>query len=306
MDAERPVLLTGATGHVGGRLLRSLEELELRVRCLTRRRRPDALAGDVAPTTAVARADVLEPDSLADALAGGGVAYYLVHSLASTGSFAEEDRRAAENFAAAAREAGVERIVYLGGLGRGDLSDHLASRQEVGEILRSSGVPTIEFRASIVVGSGSLSFELVRSLVDNLPVLVLPHWLDILAQPIALDDLVAYLVAALHVPLAGSRVYEIGGADRVPNRDVLEEYARQRGSRRAILSVPVRTPPASSGDVPGQWLARLAPERARAALKLVESLRFETTADDGAARETFAVEPMGLTPAVERALADAA
>jgi uncharacterized protein YbjT (DUF2867 family) len=172
---ERPLLLlTGASGYVGGRLLRAFEGHGERVRCLARR--PEHLEPRVRRSTEVVRGDVLDLESLRSAMAGVDVAYYLVHSMGSKGDFEEEDRRGAENFARAAREAGVRRIVYLGGLGREpDLSAHLRSRQEVGRVLRESGVPTVEFRASIIIGSGSLSFEMIRALVEKLPIMITPR-----------------------------------------------------------------------------------------------------------------------------------
>jgi len=166
-----PILLTGATGYIGGRLLQSLEQQGYRLRCIARR--PDFLKSKVSASTEVVAGDVLDRGSLDTALQGVRVAYYLIHSMGATGSFEENDRQAARNFAEAARTAGVERIIYLGGLGDDSesLSPHLRSRQEVGRILRESGVPVLEFRASIVIGSGSLSFEMIRSLVERLPVM---------------------------------------------------------------------------------------------------------------------------------------
>src|SRR6478736_5829471 len=217
------VLLTGATGYVGGRLLRKLEESRRRVRCMVRR--PEVLSGRAAEQTEIVHGDILDPDSLRDALAGVTTAYYLVHSMAAPGPFAGADRRGAENFAAAARQSGVSRIVYLGGLGaEHDVSPHLESRHEVGRILRESGVPTIEFRASIIIGSGSASFEIVRSLVDRSPVLVIPRWVVSRTQPIAIEDVLAYLVAALDLDLDESRLFEIGGLDCVAYADLMREY----------------------------------------------------------------------------------
>jgi uncharacterized protein YbjT (DUF2867 family) len=211
---NHPILVTGATGYVGGRLWRLLEADGRRVRCLARR--PAELASQVGQATEVVKGDVLEAESLRPALAGVESAYYLIHSMGSGRDFEEQDRIAARNFGSAARRAGVRRIIYLGGLGHGpDLSPHLRSRQEVGEILRESGVPVLELRASIVLGSGSLSFEMIRALVERLPVMITPRWVEVEAQPIAVDDLLAYLVAALDVSLTESRVFEIGGADRV-------------------------------------------------------------------------------------------
>ncbi len=194
------ILVTGATGYVGGRLLKALENGGRRVRCMARR--PEFLQPRVSPSTEVVPGDALDRNSLDGALQGVTTAYYLIHSMGSARSFEEEDRRAARNFGEAAAAAGVERIVYLGGLGneREALSAHLRSRQEVGEILRASGVPVTEFRASIVIGSGSLSFEMIRSLVERLPVMITPKWVSVPAQPIAVEDLVAYLTAALDLP----------------------------------------------------------------------------------------------------------
>ena len=176
-SAPRPlILLTGATGYVGGRLLKALEAAGYPVRCLARR--PDFLAPRVSAGTEIVRGDCLDAASLPAACAGVHTAYYLVHSMGSTGDFAEQDRAAAANFGAAARAAGVQRIIYLGGLGDADgrLSTHLRSRHETGGALRASGVPVVELRASIILGSGSLSFELIRSLVERLPVMLCPRW----------------------------------------------------------------------------------------------------------------------------------
>ncbi|HAH47212.1 MAG TPA: DUF2867 domain-containing protein, partial [Planctomycetaceae bacterium] len=183
------VLLTGATGYVGGRLLQALELRGVRLRCLARR--PENLRARVGNAIEVVAGDVLDPETLPPALKGVKVAYYLIHSMGEKGSFEENDRRAAENFANAARDAGVERIIYLGGLGNEaeTLSPHLRSRQEVGQILRASGVRVLEFRASIVIGSGSLSFEMIRSLVERLPIMITPKWVMRSAQPIAIEDL---------------------------------------------------------------------------------------------------------------------
>jgi uncharacterized protein YbjT (DUF2867 family) len=297
-DADRDglILLTGATGYIGGRLLRSLEEQERRVRCMTRR--PEHLRGRVAAATEVVRGDVLESESLQSALDGVDTAYYLVHSMGGRGGFVEEDRRAARDFGRAARDAGVRRIVYLGGLGRDDeLSDHLRSRHEVGEILRSSGVPTLECRASIVIGSGSLSFEMIRSLVDRLPVMTTPKWVYSLAQPIAVEDVIAYLLEALEMELAESRVVEIGGPEQVGYVDIMREYARQRGLRRLIIPVPALTPKISS-----LWLGLITPLYARVGRKLIDSVRHDTVVQDERGQRLFAVQPRGVREAIERAL----
>src|SRR5215218_7082063 len=205
--------------------------------------RPQDLAARLPPGVEVVGGDVLDALSLDAALAGVDTAFYLVHGMGSRSDFQEEDRRGAANFAQAARAAGVRRIVYLGGLGTAtDLSPHLASRQEVGRILRESGVDTIELRASIILGSGSLSFEMIRALVERLPVLVTPRWVRQLTQPIAIEDVINYLAASPDAPIAGSEVVEVGGPDQVSYLDLMREHAAQRGLRRLIIPVPVLTP----------------------------------------------------------------
>jgi uncharacterized protein YbjT (DUF2867 family) len=292
------VLLTGATGYVGGRLLRKLEESGRPVRCMARR--PEALSGRAAEQTEIVRGDILEPDSLRQALAGVTAAHYLVHSMAASGPFAGADRRGAENFAAAARKSGVGRIVYLGGLGADhDVSPHLESRHEVGRILRESGVPTIELRASIIIGSGSASFEILRSLVDRSPVLLIPRWVVSRTQPIAIEDVLAYLLAALDLELEESRLFEIGGPDGVAYADLMAEYAHQAGLRRTVIRVPLATPRISA-----LWLNVVTPVYASIGRALIESLRNDTLVHDGSAREVFPIRPRGFRRAIERALAN--
>ncbi len=290
------VLLTGATGYVGGRLLSALESRHLPLRCLARQ--PEYLRPRVRSTTEVVPGNVFDRDSLDSALSGVHTAYYMVHSMGAGGDFERDDRLAAENFASAARGVGVERIVYLGGLGDGgNLSKHLSSRQEVGRILRESGVPTVEFRASVVIGSGSLSFEMVRALVEKLPVMITPRWVRVRAQPIAIEDVISYLAAALEVEIEGSEIFEIGGADAVSYAEIMQEYARQRGLRRLMFPVPVLTPSLSS-----LWLGLVTPLYARIGRKLVNSLRNPTVVHDPSALRVFSIQPMGLAAAISRAL----
>jgi uncharacterized protein YbjT (DUF2867 family) len=294
-DQRERILLTGATGYVGGCLLRRLEREHEPVRCLTRR--PSALTHRVACTTEVAAGDLLAPESLSAPMQGVRAAYYLVHSMEAPGGFAELDRRAATNFAEAAREAGVRQIVYLSGLGSGDdLSAHLASRHEVGQILRASGVPTIELRASIVIGAGSASFETVRAVVEGLPAIPAPQGLKTAAQPIAIDDLTEYLRAALTLP-ARSAIFEIGGNDEVTYAEVMREYARQRKLRRPVVPLPRQTLRASR-----MLLGLLSPLYARVAATMIDSLRNETVVRDPAARDAFPVNPRGLPEAIRLAL----
>lgn len=297
------VLLTGATGYVGGRLLRALAERGRRVRCLARR--SEALAARAPSNTEVVQGDCLRRETLDPALAGVHTAYYLVHSMAAGAAFEEQDRAAARNFGEAARAAGVRKIIYLGGLGEAGarLSPHLRSRQETGDVLRAaSGLPVVELRASVVLGSGSLSFELVRALVERLPVLICPRWVETKAQPIAIEDLVAYLLAALDLdPGQGlTLTVEIGGADQVTYGDLMREYAAQRGLRRWLVPVPVLTPRLSS-----LWLGLTTPVYARVGRKLIEGVSNPTVVQDDAARRLFpAIEPMGLRRSIERALAN--
>lgn len=294
--ASPSILIVGATGYIGGRLLRHFEARHQPVRCLARR--PDYLAARVADTTKVVPGDLLQPETLRAALDGIAVAYYLAHSMGSDQDFARDERLSAEYFAAAALAAGVGRIIYLGGLAHGeDLSPHLASRQMVGRVLRESGVPTIEFRASVIIGSGSLSYELFRALAEKLPVMTAPRWVRTLTQPIAIEDVLAYLVAAAEVDLTEGVVYEIGGEDRVSYADLMQEYARQRGLRRWILPVPVLSPRISS-----LWLGLVTPVYARVGRKLIDSLRNESIVTDTRALDDFVIRPRGVVAAIQRAL----
>lgn len=296
-DLRPIILLTGATGYVGGRLLHNLESAGQRLRCLARN--PATLRAKVAEATELVAGDMLDSASLSAAMEGVHTAYYLVHSMGSNGDFELEDRQAAQNFAAAARAAGVLKIIYLGGLGESeeDLSAHLRSRQEVGRILRESGVPVIEFRASIVIGSGSLSFEMIRALVERLPVMIAPRWVATPAQPIAIDDLLAYLAEALELPTGETHIFEIGGADQASYGEIMHEYARQRGLRRWIIPIPVLTPRLSS-----LWLGLVTPVYARVGRKLIESLRHPTVLKDQTALWVFKVRPRGFREAIARAI----
>jgi uncharacterized protein YbjT (DUF2867 family) len=292
------VLLTGATGYVGGRLLPLLENGECPVRCLARD--PVRLRGRVKPTTEVVAGDLLERTGLYDAMQGVDVAYYLVHSMGATGNFEDQDRLAAQNFGAAAKAGGVKRIIYLGGLGEDadSLSPHLRSRHEVGDQLRAAGVPVIEFRASIIIGSGSLSFEMIRALVERLPVMVTPRWVRVRAQPIFINDILEYLLAAARLPVAAlPAIYEVGGPDVVSYEELMREYARQRGLRRWMIPVPVLTPRLSS-----LWLGLVTPLYARVGRKLIDSIRHPTVVRDATAQKLFAVKPVGIQEAIRLAL----
>jgi uncharacterized protein YbjT (DUF2867 family) len=228
------------------------------------------------------------------------VAYYLVHSMGDHGAFADRDREAARAFGQAARVAGVRRIVYLGGLGASDsgLSDHLRSRQETGDALRSGGVPVTELRAAVIVGSGSISFEMIRWLVERLPVMVCPRWVYQRIQPVAISDVLSYLVAAPDVPESADRIVEIGGSDVLTYREMMLGYAARRGLRRYLVPVPVLTPRLSS-----HWVRWMTPVPAAIARPLVEGLRNEVIVRDDSALRLFpAIQPLSYAEALDRAL----
>ena len=290
------ILLTGATGYVGGRLLPALLARDHEVRCFTRR--PEFLRPRVPESVEISEGDAFDETALTTAMSGMETAFFMVHSLGGSEDFEERDRQAATTFASAAQKAGVQKIIYLGGLGKGEhLSKHLASRQEVGEILRASTVPTIELRASIIIGSGSLSFEMVRSLVEKLPVMTTPRWVRSAAQPIAIGDVIRYLVGAAEREITRSELYEIGGADSVSYHGIMEAYARARNLRRLILPVPFLTPKLS-----GLWLALVTPLYYRVGRWLIDGVKNETTADDAQARKVFGVSPLGIDEAIRQAI----
>ena len=291
------ILIAGATGYVGGELLKGLLAAGHPVRCLARR--PEVLRAKGLSGFEVVTGDVLDAASVRAAMAGVDTAYYLVHSMGSTESFEERDRAAAQNFADAARDAGVRRIIYLGGLGNGGekLSAHLRSRHEVGEVLRSAVVPVVEFRASVVIGSGSLSFEMIRALVERLPIMIAPRWVSVAAQPIAIADLLSYLLAALDLPFDGNRIFEIGGSDRVSYGGLMKEYAQQRGLRRFVISVPFLTPRLSS-----LWLGLVTPLYVRVGRKLIDSICHATIVEDQTAVTQFKIRPCGYSEAIAAAL----
>ena len=290
------VLLTGATGYIGGRLLRRFEQRGRSVRCLVRQ---SARLGPTRTTTEVVQGDCLDEGTLDRALIEIDTAYYLMHSMAAGRDFAEADRRAAQNFGRAAARARVRRIVYLGGLtdATGSVSRHLKSRTETGEALHASGVPVVEFRAGIVVGAGSLSFELIQSLVERLPVMICPRWIATLTQPIAIDDVLAYLEAAADLPEGVRGVFEIGGSEVVSYGEMMRQYARLRGLHRLLVPVPVLTPRLS-----GLWLELVTPTQARVGRALVEGLKNATVVRSTTALETFRIAATPLRDAFLKAI----
>jgi uncharacterized protein YbjT (DUF2867 family) len=299
---EGPILVTGATGYVGGRLVPRLLEAGHRVRCLARSA-PKLAARPWAsdPRVEIVEVDLADEDATVAALRGGQAAYYLVHSMLATGArYAEADRRLAERFASAAARAGVGRIIYLGGLGeRGDgLSEHLASRREVEAVLAAGPVPVTVLRAAMIIGSGSASFEILRYLVERLPIMVTPRWVATWCQPIAIGNVLTYLVRCLDEPATVGRTLDIGGPDIVSYRELMRIMAEERGLRpRLIIPVPVLTPRLSS-----LWIHLVTPLSHRIARPLAEGLRNPLVCRDDAATRLVPQRLLGAREAIRVAL----
>ena len=286
-------LVTGATGYVGGRLVPRLLEAGYTVRCMTRSRarlRDQPWADQVE----VVEGDASDPDGVRAALDGADVAYYLIHSMLGGPRFEEADRAAAQTFAAAAAETGLRRLVYLGGLSPhdGPLSPHMRSRAEVGRILLDSGVPTVVLRAAVIIGSGSASFEMLRYLTERLPVMVTPRWVERRVQPIAVGDVLRYLVAAAGLPSEAAGEFDIGGPEVLTYRQMMGRYATVAGlSHRVIVPVPVLTPRLSS-----HWVGLVTPVPGSLARPLIESLHHDAVCADRAVTRWIPDPPEGLIP----------
>ena len=300
MTGNDNVLVTGATGYVGGRLVPRLLSAGYRVRVLVRD--PRRLQGRTwLAQVDVAQGDVLDPATLPAALAGVQTAYYLIHSLQGGVGFHQRDLDAARAFGQAAAAAGVQRLIYLGGLGdpATALSPHLRSRQQTGDALRAAGVPVTEFRAAVIVGAGSTSFEMIRHLTERLPVMICPRWVFSRVQPIALGDVLDYLVAALETPASSGQLIEIGGADVLTYGTMMLVYARVRGLRRWLLPVPVLTPRLSA-----YWVHWVTPIPAAIAQPLIEGLRNDVIVREPSARHLFPhLQPRDYQTAVADAVA---
>jgi len=299
---RQPVLLTGATGYIGGRLVPRLLEDGHRVRCLVRSpRKLSDRAWASSPHVEIVEGDMEDVPRLTTAMRGCGVAYYLVHSMIAVGSeYASLDRRLALGFAEAAERAGISRILYLGGLGElGDgLSQHLLSRREVEEALASRATPVTVLRAAMIIGSGSASFEILRYLVERLPVMITPRWVATECQPIAVRDVLRYLVECLDAPATLGRTLDIGGPDILSYRRIMEIMAEERGlRRRLVLPVPVLTPRLSS-----LWIHLVTPISHRIAIPLAEGLRNRVVCRDDEARRLLPGPLLGVRESIRLAL----
>lgn len=289
------VLITGATGFIGRRLTVTLLSQGHDLRCLVR-----GDASSLPDSVEVVRGDMLDRDSLVTALQGVDTAYYLVHSMAGgRAGFEQRDRDAATNFVFAAEQCGVRRVIYLSGLGElGDnLSEHLKSRREVADILKSGSFATTVLRAAVIIGAGGASFELVRGLVERLPIMITPLWVSTRCQPIAISDVIGYLVGCLSDDRTAGRVFDIGGPDIMTYRKMMERFAAIVGKRLWILPVPVLTPRLSS-----YWVALFSPIKPSVSMPLIEGLSNEVICQDTSIRELI---PLQLTPydqAVQQAL----
>jgi len=295
------VLVTGATGYIGGRLVPKLLKLGYSVKVLVRD--PERILDRKwTDRVEIVTGDVLKSDTLEKAMDDVSVAYYLVHSMGGGTNFHKRDMDGASNFGNAAKLKGIDRIIYLGGLGdpNGDLSKHLSSRHQTGDALRESGVPVTEFRAAVVVGSGSVSFEIIRYLTERLPAMICPSWVYTKTQPISINDLLDYLVSAMSVPDSAGKVIEIGGKDVVTYREMMLGYAKARGLKRLLIPVPVLTPRLSS-----YWLHLVTPIPASIGRPLIEGLRNEVIVRKPNARELFpSINPVTYRDAVMITLED--
>jgi uncharacterized protein YbjT (DUF2867 family) len=292
------ILVTGATGYIGGRLIPRLIAGGHHVICMARD--PGQLVGHKWENVEIRQGDVLDLASLRPVMQGLDVAYYLIHSMADGAhGFEVRDHTAADNFGVTARVAGVQRIIYLGGLGvcEKELSPHLASRQHVGDVLRASGVPVTEFRAAVIIGSGSMGFEMFRYLTERLPIMVTPRWVTTRCQPIAIENVLDYLTGCLTEPRSIGNLYEIGGPDVVTYGDMMREYAAARHLKRFLMPVPVLTPRLSS-----YWVNLVTPIPLSYAQPLIEGLRSEVVVNDPSAQEVFKIKLIPYAKAVCQAL----
>jgi len=304
--SPKRILLTGPTGFIGKRLLYKLDEKGYQVRCLVRPPETLDISIPLSREPEIVYGDLLDPDSLSRTLKGMDAAYYLVHSMGGrsireTLAFEEKDRKAAENFLHAADAAGLSRIIYLGGLGdiSDNLSHHLASRQEVGRILQSGNVQTTILRAAVIVGAGGAAFEIVRYLVERLPVLTCPKWVYTNSQPIAIDNVLSYLAGSLEKPETAGESLDIGGPQILSYADLLRMYAKVRGLKRLIIGVPM-----VPFKLSAYWVNLITPVPAGVVLPLAEGLRNEAVCRENDIRRMIPVKLLSMEQAICNALAE--
>jgi len=294
--SQKIVLVTGASGFIGRLLTKALLAEELQVRCMVRRTSLPS-AGSVETV----HGDLLEPATLPAAMAGVDTAFYLVHAMAGgRAGFERRDREAAENFVRAAEKAGIRRVIYLGGLGEtgGDLSEHLKSRLEVAQILRSGNFATTFLRAAIIIGAGGASFEMIKALVERLPVMITPRWVTTRCQPIAVADVISYLVGCLKDERTSGGTFDIGGPDVITYKEMMERFGRIMGRTLFILPVPVLTPRLSS-----YWVGFITPVPPSVSMPLIEGLRNEVVCREHAIRTLIPLQLTSYDEAVRLALA---
>ena len=294
--SRKTVLITGANGFIGRLLTQALLGEEVQLRCLVRK-----AGAALDKSIETVQGDLLEPVTLPAVLAGVDTAYYLVHAMAGgRAGFERRDREAAENFVRAAEKAGVRRVIYLGGLGEtgDDLSEHLKSRLEVADILRSGKFATTFLRAAIIIGAGGASFEMVKALVERLPVMITPRWVTTLCQPIAVEDVISYLVGCLKDERTTGRTFDIGGPDVITYKEMMERFGLIRGRKLYILPVPVLTPRLSS-----YWVGFITPIAPSVSMPLIEGLKNEVICREHAIRDLIPLTLTSYDDAVRRSLA---
>lgn len=294
--SQKTVLVTGANGFIGRLLTRALLAEDVQIRCLVRKigvKRDNSIE--------TVQGNLLEPSTLPAAMVGVDTAYYLVHAMAGgRAGFERRDRDAAENFVRAAEKAGVRRVIYLGGLGEtgDDLSEHLKSRLEVADILRSGKFTTTFLRAAIIIGAGGASFEMVKALVERLPVMITPRWVTTLCQPIAVEDVISYLVGCLKDERTAGGIFDIGGPDVITYKEMMERFGRIRGHSLYILPVPVLTPRLSS-----YWVGFITPVAPSVSMPLIEGLKNEVICREHSIRTLIPLQLTSYDEAVRRSLA---